>query len=238
MHVFQPLQLLLKPRCYHLRPGFGLGAFTQFLNRFLVVIVCPQVLLDGLHLLLKEVLTLPLIDLLGRTTTDIRFDSQFLQIPLQNSQQRFTALHHRVNLQQTLLLVGRHVVDRADIIDHRRIVFDALNRGLQPGRNIVLLVHDLHDRLADTLGSCFELGFLAPQRHSFFHLQSLCLQLAVFIDEVRSLHTMITLKNSHHRIFTHLRNRNDLQHTRHDTGRVEIVFLRIGYFAVFLSQQD
>ena len=74
MHMFEPFHLFLKPLSYGLSPLFILGAVPQFLNRFLIVIVGTQVFLDGLHLLLQEILTLPLVDLLSRTTTNICFD--------------------------------------------------------------------------------------------------------------------------------------------------------------------
>ena len=66
----------------------------------------------------------------------------------------------------------------------------------------------------------------------------MCLQLTLIVHKINGLHTMKTLENRHHRIFTHLRNRNDLQHTRHHAGRVQITFLRIGHFSVFLCQQN
>ena len=74
MHVFEAFQLLLKLCSDSLRPLLFFGTFPQFLDCFLVVIVGSEVFLDGLHLLLQEVLALPLVNLLGRTTTDIRLD--------------------------------------------------------------------------------------------------------------------------------------------------------------------
>ena len=76
MHMFKAFEFFLKPLSYAFRPLFGLGAFTQLLDRLLVIIVRTKVFFDGLHLLLEEILTLPLVDLLSRTTTNIRFDGQ------------------------------------------------------------------------------------------------------------------------------------------------------------------
>ena len=121
MHMLETFNSLLELLTYGLRPQFLLRPLTQFLSSLLILVVVPKVLLDGLHLLLQEILALLLVDLLGGTTTDIGLDGQLLQVLLQNRQQRFGTFRQRMNLQQSLFLVGRHVIDRAHIIDHSRV---------------------------------------------------------------------------------------------------------------------
>ena len=143
-----------------------------------------------------------------------------------------------MDLQQALFLLGRHRVDRAYIIDHSHIVLDALDSSLQAGRRAFALIHDLNGGFPNALCRGFELKFLVDKRHSFFHHKSVGLELTVFFHEIRGLHTMIALEDGHHRIFAHLRNRDDLQHMRHHAGREQIVCLGFCHFIVFLREQD
>ena len=97
MHVLEAFELFLKLLSNRYRPYFLFGALTQFLDRLFVVIA--KVFLDGLHLLLQEILALLLVDFLSRSTTDIGLDGQFLQVSLQDSKQRLGTFCQRMDLQ-------------------------------------------------------------------------------------------------------------------------------------------
>ena len=72
----------------------------------------------------------------------------------------------------------------------------------------------------------------------FIHLDGMSLELTFYFVKINGLHTMKRLKNSHHRVFAHFRNRDDLQHSSHHTKRVQVVYFGLCHFAIFLCQQD
>ena len=223
MHVFEPFEFFLKLCSHRFRPGFVFRTLAQFLYGLFVAVFVAKVLFDGLHLLLQEILTLPLIDLLSRTTTHIRLDNQLVQVFLENRQQSFRAFGQRMNLQQSLFGFGRHVVDRAHIIDEGGGTIDGSNSALQTCRVTVLLAEDLQNGLFDVLDGRFEL-LVVLERHMFFHLQSVRLENPVFLVHIQGLYTLKTLKNSHHRVSSHLRNGYNLNHSSQNTKRKQLIF--------------
>ena len=223
MHVFEPFEFFLKLCSHRFRPSFVFRTLAQFLYGLLVAVLIAKVLFDGLHLLLQEILPLPLIDLLCRTTTHIRFDNQLVQVFLENRQQSFRAFGQRVDLQQSLFGFGRHVVDCAHIIDKGGGTIDSTNSALQTCRVAVLLAEDLQNGLFDVLDGRFEL-LVVLERHMFFHLQSVRLENPVFLVHIQGLYTLKTLKNSHHRVSSHLRNGYNLNHSSQNTKRKQLIF--------------
>ena len=80
MHVLEPFDFFLELLSHALVPFLFLCPRAQFLYSLFVVVVVAQVFFDGLHLLLQEILPLPLVDFLGGTAAHIGLDIFFRQV--------------------------------------------------------------------------------------------------------------------------------------------------------------
>ena len=143
-----------------------------------------------------------------------------------------------MDLQQPLFGLGRHRVDGANVVQQGRCVAQRFDSRLQTRGHFFTRVQDLQNRLFDGIDSHLEL-LVALQWHLLGYLDHLGEELTVLIYlEIIHLNTFETLKNGHHRIFAHLRNRYDLYHVSQRAQRVQIFAFGIGLVVIFLCQQN
>ena len=126
-----------------------LRAFTQILNGLCAGVT--QVLLDGLDLLLEEVLALLLVHLFVGAAADIFLDILHLVLLLQRAEHVGSSVHERIDGQQFLLVPGGEGVNSADVVDQRGVATHTADRYLGIYGRIVLVAQKLQHHLAEVI---------------------------------------------------------------------------------------
>ena len=142
VHALELLQLALEGLAHLLRPPLLRGLRAHLLD-LLLDGVAAQLVLDGLHLLVQEVLALLAVHLGAHLALDLVLHLQQLKLLGQVRQQQVGPLAEVGHLQHALLLghLGVHVA--ADEVDQERGRVDVLDRELGLGGDVRALLDDL-----------------------------------------------------------------------------------------------
>ena len=147
MHALQPLQLLVECLGHGLAPFLGLRFFLQLVQVQLGRIA--QLVLDGLHLLLQEILALLLVDALLGLVLYAQLEVDELRFLVEQFEQLVAALHQHVLFEQGLLVL--HVEGHVGtyVIDEEHGVFDVADGEHRLGRHRARLGDDARGEVLD-----------------------------------------------------------------------------------------
>ena len=193
MQPLQFLQLLVESALHAVAPFLLLGARAKLVGIFLIVGL-TEFVLDGAQLLLQEVLSLLLAQVIDGLGADVGLDGYQLRLLGEQREELVGALLHRADLEQRLLVGGRHREMIGDEVDEIERVVDIVDCEKQLLAVVAHIVENLLGELSYRRGKHHKL-LVAVVGHVFHIERCLGAEIRLFSSGTEKAHALPPLQN-------------------------------------------